>query len=66
MAVTENRVADFRNEESHDEVISEHVPVSKEGLRYYEATPENNAHDKDVDAVENHFKSFFHSYKSFL
>ena len=55
MAVTENRVADFRNEESHDEVISEHVPVSKEGLRYCEATPENNAHDKDVDAVENHF-----------
>lgn len=39
---------------------------SYEYLRYCETTPEDNAHDKDVDAVENHFKSFFHNFRKLI
>lgn len=48
-------VADFGNEECHYKAMNKSSPGSYEYLRYCEAAPEDNAHDKDVDAVENHF-----------
>lgn len=53
--VTAEGVADFSNKGSHYKQKNKPSPGSYEYLRYSEAAPEDNAHDEDVDAVENHF-----------
>ena len=48
-------VADFRNEKSYDDEISKRIPAPNEAFRNTEAKADDNAYDKNVDAVKNHF-----------